>query len=380
MIRVLQIVPTLGYGGVAQFLLNYYKKMDKSEIIFDFVTHGKVESFHQELLDAGSQIFYLNTIGEKGIKKYLAQLRNIFENNSYNIVHTHDGHLVGVTAFLVKRYFKGTVICHAHTTLCATPNHRKFMPFFRWMARRYGDVLLGCGTLACKYIFGDKSKFEVIHNAVDVDRFQNVDSKDVVALREQLDIPKDGFVIGHVGLFTPPKNHFYLIEIFEKVYRKSSNAFLVLVGGGDLQDEVRNKCIELGVIDRVRFVGKQSNIPLYMHLFDVFALPSLWEGLPVVGVEAQAAGLHCVFSDTIDHDVDAGMNMVDFVSISDIDLDTWVDALLKIVNKPSRKTIDKAMKSSGYEIDSSIDCLMSEYKQILYCSKHNKCKTEDLRK
>lgn len=101
MIRILQIVPTLGYGGVAQFLLNYYKQMDKNEIRFDFITHGSIEAFHQELIDGGSQIFYFKSIGKEGLKYYLKQLKDVFENNTYDIVHTHDGHLVGLTAFSV---------------------------------------------------------------------------------------------------------------------------------------------------------------------------------------------------------------------------------------------------------------------------------------
>ena len=101
-IRVLQIVPTLGYGGVAQFLLNYYSYMDKSQIIFDFVTHGKEESFHKDLTREKSKIFYLQSIGKVGIRRYLLQLKNIFTENEYDLVHTHDGHLIGLTAFLCK--------------------------------------------------------------------------------------------------------------------------------------------------------------------------------------------------------------------------------------------------------------------------------------
>lgn len=217
MIKILQIVPTLGYGGVAQFLLNYYKQMDKNEIRFDFITHGSVEAFHQELIDGGSQIFYFKSIGKEGLKYYLKQLKDVFENNTYDIVHTHDGHLVGLTAFFCRRYFKGKIICHAHTTLCVNPKHRYFMPVFRWLARHNSDKLLGCGVLACRYIFGKGSQFKVIHNAVDVDRFQQVHKEDALALREQLGIPKNAFIIGHVGLFSPPKNHFFLIRIFENL-------------------------------------------------------------------------------------------------------------------------------------------------------------------
>ena len=365
MIKILQIVPTLGYGGVAQFLLNYYKQMDKNEIRFDFITHGSVEAFHQELIDGGPQIFYFKSIGKEGLKYYLKQLKDVFENNTYDIVHTHDGHLVGLTAFFCRRYFKGKIICHAHTTLCVNPKHRYFMPVFRWLARHNSDKLLGCGVLACRYIFGKGSQFKVIHNAVDVDRFQQVHKEDALALREQLGIPKNAFIIGHVGLFSPQKNHFYLIRIFEKIYHLHKNAHLVLVGGGELQEDVKQECKKMGIEKRIHFVGKQSNIPLYMYIFNVFALPSRWEGLPVVGVEAQAAGLHCVMAEAIDHDVDAGVGMVDFLPITDEALDKWQTTLMKGYASPCRKDIEIAMKATGYEIKGSVDALVNVYKDIV---------------
>ena len=365
MIRVLQIVPTLGYGGVAQFLLNYYKQMDKSEIRFDFITHGQVESFHEDLIKEGTKIHYFKSIGSIGIKRYLMQLKIVFANNIYDIVHTHDGHLVGVTAFLCKIYFKGPVICHAHTTLCVNPRHRKLMPMFRWFSRHFSNRLLGCGTEAWRYIFGKNSDFTVIHNAVDIDRFQNVEKKDVVDLRTSLNISDSDFVIGHVGLFSLPKNHFYLIQIFEAIYHKKTNAHLVLVGSGDLIDEVRSECEKIKIIDRVHFVGKQSNIPLYMKMFDVFALPSLWEGLPVVGVEAQAAGLHIVMAAAIDHDVDVGMGLVEFIPTSENDIDKWGQALLKPFVAPPKDIIMKAMKAKGYEIGGSVCSLLTEYRKCL---------------
>ena len=200
MIRILQIVPTLGYGGVAQFLLNYYKQMDKNEIRFDFITHGSIEAFHQELIDGGSQIFYFKSIGKEGLKYYLKQLKDVFENNTYDIVHTHDGHLVGLTAFFCRRYFKGKIICHAHTTLCVNPRHRHIMPMFRWMARHNSDKLLGCGVLACQYIYGKNSKFKVIHNAVDIDRLFAVNDLVDTYIVAANDLPELSFCQHHIRM------------------------------------------------------------------------------------------------------------------------------------------------------------------------------------
>lgn len=236
---------------------------------------------------------------------------------------------------------------------------------FRWMARHNSDKLLGCGVLACQYIYGKNSKFKVIHNAVDIDRFQQVNNEDALALRKQLGIPQDAFIIGHVGLFSPQKNHFYLVRIFEKIYHLHKNAHLVLVGGGELQEDVKQECKRKGIENRIHFVGKQSNIPLYMRMFNVFALPSRWEGLPVVGVEAQAAGLHCVMAEAIDHDVDTGLGIVNFLPTTENALDKWEITLMKSYASPCRKDIEIAMKATGYEIKGSVNSLVNVYKDIV---------------
>lgn len=362
-IRVLQIVPTLGYGGVAQFLLNYYKEMDKSQIIFDFITHGGEESFHADLLKSGTKIFYVKSLGKVGFNGYLKQLKEIFDNNQYDIVHTHDGHLTGLTAMMCKRYFKGPVFCHAHTTKCVNDRHRPFMPVFRFLSRHYGDKLLGCGVKACEYCYGKNSKFTVIHNAVSLDRFWNVKKEDVDDLKASLQISNDAFVIGHIGLFSPPKNHFYIIKIFNYLLEKHPNAILVLVGGGEMKSDIENRSKELGIYNNIRFVGIQKNIPLYMHMFDTFILPSVHEGLPVCGVEAQSVVSNICFADTIDKDVDAGIGTTHFIPIDEQSLPEWEKYIFAEKEQPSKEKIKDCFIQHGYEINESVKTLFNIYKE-----------------
>lgn len=364
-IRVLHIVPTLGYGGVAQFLLNYYKQMDKSLIIFDFVTHGGEESFHKELIDSGSKIFYLKSIGKAGLFGYLDQLKKIFSENKYDIVHTHDGHLTGVTAMLCKRYFPGAIFCHAHTTRCVNSKHRPFMPLFRFLSRTFGDMLLGCGIEACKFCYGKKSDFTVIHNAVSLERFWNVNQEDATTLRRELNIKENSFVIGHIGLFSPPKNHRYIIKLFQYVVSKHPEAILVLVGDGPMKDEIITLSKEYGIYENIRYVGIQQNIPLYMHIFDTFILPSLHEGLPVCAVEAQSVVSNVCISDTVDHDVDAGIGSVEFIPITLEAIPQWEQAVFAKKTKVSYERIKDCFVKHGYEIKSSVDTLFNVYKNYL---------------
>ena len=364
MIRVLHIVPTLGYGGVAQFILNYYRLMDKTLFVFDFITHGGEEDFHKNLTENASNIFYIKPISQSGIRSYISDLKDILSNHEYDIIHCHDGHITGITAMMCKRFFKGPIICHAHTALCANPKHKPFMFLFRALSRYYADALFACGKEAGKYLFGKNCDYKVIHNAVSVDRFQAIDKCEVLNLKQKLGIPTDSYVIGHVGAFCYQKNHTYLIKVFSEIRKYNSNVYMVLVGSGGLMDNIKRLCKQLGVYEYVKFVGKQSNIPLYMHLFDVFALPSHFEGLPVVAIEAQAAGLHCVLADAIDHEADIGLGLLDFIPTTSIHISQWAKALLGQKKENNKEKVLSLFRSSGYEIMSSVTSLMDEYSKI----------------
>lgn len=364
-IKVLQIVPTLGYGGVAQFILNYYAQMDKSRISFDFVTHGGVEFFHQELINQGSKIYYHKTLRQVGIRKYLLQLKSIFNAVKYDCVHTHDGHLTGFTAMLCKLFYRGPVICHAHTTRCINERHKPLMPFFRLLSRHYGDLLLGCGIKACEFCYGKHANFTVIHNAVSLERFFNVSIDDAMSLKRELSIPNNSMVIGHIGYFSPPKNHYYILQIFSRFLLKHENAVLILVGDGPMRSQIESMSKELGIYSHIRFVGIQHNIPLYMHIFDSFILPSLYEGLPVCAVEAQTVVGNVCLSDVIDHDVDAQIGNVHFLPISKNDIEKWCDA---IESKPTVMDCDIVTERfirCGYEISSSVKSLFDQYVKIV---------------
>lgn len=368
MIRVLHIVPRLDLTGVAKFVLNHFSKIDKSIFTFDFVNHGGGESFHKDLEKENCTIYNLPFPHEIGNKAYFSQLIDVIKKGKYDIIHIHTGHYTGMTALLCKLFSKSSkVICHAHTTKCMNPYHQKLMPFFRMTARIFADKLFACGHEAGVFCFGKHSNFKELHNSVDLELFMNRSEDEIQDLRTSLNIPKDSFVVGHIGAFSPQKNHYYLLKIIYRYLQHNKSAIFVLLGTGPDFKSVVEKSKELGIYENIRFMGVQDDVPLYLSMFDTFVLPSLHEGLPVVSAEAQALGLKTIFSDTIDHTCDLGLGIMKFVSIDESNIEDWCDAIDMPCHKLTKVEIKSVFLEKKYEINSSVNYLQNEYQSLLKC-------------
>lgn len=363
-VRILHIVPTLGYGGVAKFLIHYNDHMDKNKFCFSFVSHGQHESYHDSLIKDGSQIFYVKPQHEIGTHLYLKQIKDIVKKNKFDIVHIHTGHHTGVMAAYLKMHGIKHIICHAHTTKCMDPKHEKLMPLFRWLARHYADSLFACGHDAGVYCFGTED-FTVIPNGVDLSVFKRASAQESNELKEQLGIPIDCRVIGCVAAFVPPKNHSFLLRAFAEYHSSNKNSKLLLVGDGQLRKKIEALVDKYSIGSDVIFAGNQDNIPLYLSIFDVFALTSHHEGLPVVSAEAQAVGVPCIFSDRIDHSCDLGVGLVKFLPISEECVDKWVDNFIHFKPLASQSLIGKRFEETGYEISRGALNLSSIYQSLL---------------
>lgn len=360
--KILHVVPTLGYGGVAKVVTNYYEQLDHEKIQFDIITHGGVEDYHEKLIQEGSKIYYFSTLGKVGRKGYKKQIKENINLKDYDIIHIHVGHLTGVYAMFFKKLGAKRVICHAHTTRCVNVRHSKIMPLFRYLAIHYSDARIACGYDAGEFCFGHK-KYEIIPNGISFQKINTINEEKVRALRTELDIKENQFVVGHVGAFVAPKNHSFLVDVIHEYLKKNKNAVFVLVGDGILREEIEKKVRNNGDEHSVIFTGIRNDVYAFMKMFDVFILPSMHEGLPVVGIEAQASGTHCLLSENIDKTVDIHAGLVKFLPINN-GTKKWVDALLLLRNnnkKISGKNIYNCLKNSGYEITESVSKLVNIY-------------------
>lgn len=365
-LKILQVVPVLAFGGVEKMVVNCFNNLDHNQFTFDFISHGAPENYASHLEEKGCRIFDIPTIGQIGFKEYKRRISENLDVKSYDIIHIHIGHITGLYAKAFKELGAKKIICHAHTTKCVNPKHSLFMPVFRWMSNHYSDYNLACGVMAGNFCFG-KGKFEFLPNGIDYDAFKNVSEQQVQTLKKELGLEDCPFIIGHIAHFSEQKNHPFVIKLACEYAKAHPSAKFVLVGDGPDREKIENSARECGADKNVIFVGTRKDIPVLMKTFDAFILPSLYEGLPVVSIEAQCSGTPCLLSDQIDNTLDIGAVEVKFLELNE-NCENWVGALETIQNNSGNtpsSVIDDAVNKSGYDIKSAARKLGEIYQGLL---------------
>ena len=362
-IKILHVVPAIYEGGVGSVVNNYYEKIDKSKFSFDVITHVKETNKKNNLLYKNSNVFFFKTLGETGIYGYYKQIRSTLNCSEYDIIHIHTGHITGLYAMVFKLCGAKKIISHAHASAAPNLNHTKFMPYFRVLTRLFSDKLLSCGRLAGVFCFG-RADFEIIKNGIDYTRFGSIDDNETIKLRHELGFNLGDIIFGIVAAFIEVKNHKFLLQVFLELSKVKDNVKLILVGEGPLEKQFVEFVKENNLTEKVFFLGQRNDVYQLMKVFDVFLLPSLFEGLPVSGIEAQAAGTKCIFSDTIDKQLDLGIGLSAFLPI-DKGSKPWVEYLSSIdITKADKDVVKNALIANGYEINYSIKELEEIYLEL----------------
>ncbi len=373
--RVLQVFTALNRGGSETMIMNYYRYIDRTKIQFDFLLHRKhIGAFEDEIEDLGGRVFRMPAINPFFPKTYYKNLSNFFrENNSYKIIHSHINTFNGYPLKVAKKNNIPCRIAHAHIALEPLKVRNFFNPekrneelkntikyTIKKSSYKYATHLMTCGEKAGNWLF-DKNKFIVVNNAIKSSDFQY---NEKLSLEKRVELGlNDSLVLGHVGRFYEQKNHVFLIDIFKSVLSKKSNAKLAVVGDGELRITIERKAKELGVFDSILFLGVRSDIPELLQMMDVFVFPSLYEGLPVTLIEAQAAGLKVFTSDTITREV-ALTNDIEFLSIKESP-DYWANRILSSVPYERKDNYD-LIKEKGYDIEENARKLQEFYLEQSY--------------
>lgn len=359
-IRVLQIGMYNNLGGIETFLYNYYRKIDKEKVQFDFINMYDKICFQEELINLGAKIHNVTNVKINPIK-CKNEIVRLIKANKYEIVHINMLSAANVIPLIAaKKAGVKVIIAHSHNANTPKNIIKKFLhKVNKRIILSSATHYFACSEKAGKWLFGESNsnRVTVVNNAVEVEKFTfNKELRRAYRELEQLD---NKFVIGHVGRFSEQKNHDFLIDIFKSIYDRNNNSVLLLIGIGELEDTIRKKVKKLGLEENVKFLGLREDVNKLYNVMDVFLLPSLFEGLPIVGVEAQISGLKCIFSDTITPEVKLTDNCK-FISLDD-SVEKWADIVLEAVGNYSRNNINKVLEKSCYDINAQARAIEKFY-------------------
>ncbi len=363
-VRILQIVdkPSLG-SGVFQVVLNWNKHIDKSKIQFDYLTFLPIissEDCTREIQALGGKVYYI-PFSLKHPMNFLKGSYRFFKTHRYHTVHSHITHLNFFFYPLAKWFGTKNIIQHAHGTKWSDKKLNGWRNYLMlhavWPLITYK---LACSQAAGKFWYG--KNFTVVNNGIDVEKFA-YNPAIRVQKRKELGL-ESNFVVAHVGRFSSEKNHTFLIDILAATTQKEPSAKLVLIGEGPLKTQIQTLVRAKHLEDKVIFLGTRKDVPDLLQAFDVFVLPSLHEGMPIVGVEAQAAGLLCVFSDTITPEI-CLLPSSCMLPLSAGAL-FWADKILSLKNKP-RQSGKERLQAHGFDIRQTAKQMQELYELLEEC-------------
>lgn len=354
-LRVAQVLNRMDSGGIEAVVMNYYRHVDRDRIQFDFYFAAD-SAFPQreELERLGAGIFLVPSYSHP--LAYHRALCRAFKAGDYTIVHAHLSTMSVFALFAAWCAGVPVRICHNHTTAHWGEGKKTLLKYIlRPFNKLFATDYFACGEKAGRWMYGnrcfDAGRVHVMPNAIDTKKFE-YDQAARIRLREELKIPQDAFVVGHVGRFMYQKNHPFLLQVFKEILRLRENAFLLLVGEGELQETIRQSVREQSLEGKVIFTGARQDVSKLYSAMDVFCLPSFYEGLPVVALEAQANGLPCVFSDRITSEVLLNQSAVC------LPLETqqrWALKLLKVERLPEEESLTQ------FDVNSQAEILTMKY-------------------
>ena len=361
MIRVLQMIGTLDLGGSQSMVMNLYRNIDREQIQFDFILdHPDGRYFVPEIEALGGRVYSLAPFRGTNAGEVRRDWNNFFYTHpDYTVLHSHVRSYASLYLPVAKAHGLQTVI-HSHSTSNGSGVSAAVKEVLQKPLRHQADVLMACSTEAGEWLYGKKAcqseRFVLLPNAVDLRRFAP-DEEKRRALRKKMGL-EGRLVLGHVGRFNEVKNHRFLLEVFREVHRLHPASSLLLLGEGAMQEEIARLAVDLGVAEDVLMTGNRDDVPEFLRIMDRFVFPSLWEGLPVTVVEAQAAGLPCFLSDVITRDVDL-TPLVHYLPLGDPG--RWADEILR--DHP-RQDVRADIARAGYDIQSAAAFLSRLYLRL----------------
>lgn len=364
-IRVLHRAATTGIGGVEKYVLSHYKYIDKEKYQFDFITRNQQLEELQEIKTLGMGVRTFTARQQDNKELLIKQITDIFDEG-YDVLHMNTSVWAGflIEELAMQRQIP-KVIVHSHNTGVdfPTPEKRKYYTelheyYKKRFGREHATHFCACSQEAADWMFGPqipREEIRILKNAIEVEKYTyNVNKRNEVRRKYDLD---DCFVIGHIGRFSYQKNHAFLIDVFSEIYKENSNARLLLIGKGELENEIEKQISERGVQDAVLVLGWQDDVSSWLQAMDIFLLPSRFEGLGIVAIEAQAAGLPCILSTNIPNEV----LITEDVEKIPLEKEMWKTKIKKYMDGFERKNTEACLSRAGYNIKEAVKILTALY-------------------
>ena len=350
-IRVLHILQRMEAGGTQALLMNIYRNIDRDKIQFDFLVEYPNKCFYDdEIMKLGGRIYYTNVRNDHNIFRFVKYLKKIIYENHYKIVHMHT---YSIGYFCLKTAKKCGVpirIAHSHSNSMTKDNKQFLKIILKYLYPKYATDLFACSKSAGQFLYRNK-KFKIINNAIKTEVFSSNIKRRVKLLKEAN--LTDKFVVGHVGRFRPEKNHMFLIKIFTEIKKIKSNAFLLMVGDGELEKSVRMQLKEFNLENDFLIINNKKDMENIYQLMDVFVFPSLYEGLGIVTIEAQASGVPVLCATTVPPETEVSP------IYKSLDLNQepaiWAEELISLAKHPlAHKDMKQNVIESGFDIATTV--------------------------
>ena len=355
--RVLHITEMLSAAGIESFIMNVYRNIDREEVQFDFlVLRDEKEFYDDEVSSLGGRKYFVHSSIGNTLLRILDeahQIENFLKKNTYDIVHIH--YTTPLRAFYLKAAKKAGVpvrIYHSHSAAVSGKSRIKLLiyNYCKKVIDKYATDCFACSEAAAKWIYSTNAlqagRVKVIHNGIDTKRF-SFDKNIRDQIRKELDL-QNKFVIINTGRFTEQKNQGFILDIVGYMHNNTNiKVKLLLLGDGPLKEQYLIKVKKIGIEENVVFLGIKNNVQDYLFASDCYVMPSLYEGLPVAGIEAECTGIYSIFSSEITKEVKIRGN-VDFIDLKE-GIVHWSNAILNSSSE-GREKAENDVKMAGYDI------------------------------
>lgn len=363
-IRVLQMIASFTRGGSQSVVMNLYRNIDRNRIQFDFIVdHSEYSGYENEIKELGGKIFYMPTFKGKNILEVRKAWNNFFkEHPEYKILHSHSRSYASLYLPIAKKYGVKTII-HSHSTSNGSGIKAKMKDLMQLPLRYQSDYYMACSLDAGKWLFGNKTvnsnKFYILKNAIDTKKYlynENIRRE----YRKKFNIDNDVRVFIQISNFIPIKNHLFSLDVFSKLLKINSNCIFFIVGSGDDNQvqTIKNKIKELNINDSVIMLGTRNDVDKLLQMADCYLMPSIYEGISVAAIEAQASGVQCLLSNKVSKDVKVSNNC----KFLPLNKDVWLKEMNSMFNDRNNQ-YDSIVKN-GYDIKDTSNWITNFYEEI----------------